>query len=177
MTSKVNINQVIRRHFDTFKDKEMHYKPVDLFLFFGIPGILSLTACFYSYEFTQAVISNLINIEALLSGLLLNLLVLVYSLKERTPKVNVEVEGWKELQLKHQVVNEVFFNVAFSTLTGFIMLILTVLHNFADGISIKGVYLNGNVIDPLIIFFGFNLILNFMMIIKRISALFCNEGD
>jgi hypothetical protein len=178
MTNKINILQVVSRHFDTFRHFDSRkLRGRDIALFFGIPLALSLCSAKYSYAFSDTTISNLLNVEALLSGLLLNLLVLVYSLKEKTPKTNVEVEGWEDLQIKHRVVNEVYFNVAFSTLSAFIMLIFTVLHSFFVNLTLGGFVINAHLIDPIIIFLGLNLILNFLMIIKRISVLFCCEGD
>lgn len=178
MTNKINIFQVVSRHFDTFRDFDSRALNIrDLLLFFGIPFLFSLCSAKYAYIFSDSTISNLLNVEALLSGLLLNLLVLVYSLKEKTPKTDVNIEGWEDLQLKHMVVNEVYFNVAFSTLSAFLMLIFTVLHSFFIGISFSSFSLNAHLIDPIIVFLGLNLVLNFLMIIKRISVLFCCEGD
>ncbi|WP_338728297.1 hypothetical protein V8687_10250 [Shewanella baltica] len=173
---KINIFLVIRRHFDSFKEHDSDkYIKLDLIVFFGVPLLMAIIAAKFGFTFSTNAVGSLLNVGALLSGLLLNLLVLVYSLKEKTPKVNVEVDGWKELQLKHRVVNEVYFNVAFSTLTAFAMLILTVVHSCGADFVEMANYLQ--MLDSVIIFLGINLIFTFLMIIKRISLLFCAEGD
>ncbi|WP_420788916.1 hypothetical protein ACOI2Q_15460 [Shewanella algae] len=173
---KINILLVLRRHFDSFKDQAAdRYNKFDLLVFFGVPLLISAIAAHFEFSFSVNAVGSLLNVGALLSGLLLNLLVLVYTLKEKTPKVDVKVNGWEDLQLKHRVVNEVYFNVAFSTLTAFAMLILMVLHScFADFDTLSS-YMY--IFDSIIIFLGVNLVFTFLMIVKRISLLYCTEGD
>jgi hypothetical protein len=182
MSSKINFFKIISGHLWTLKDSSTDKISLwDLFLFIAFPILLSIFSGWKTFIIPDDVVSNLLNIGVLLSALLLNLLVIVYTLKEKLPKVDSNIDGWEKLQLKHNAIKELYYNISASVLTAFFVLVLSVTHNLLisfTNITIKSITipsLNGNIFDPILIFFTINLALTFLMIIKRTYLLLITD--
>lgn len=190
MSSKINIFKIISGHLWTLKDSATgKISKWDITLFILIPISIGAYAATKGFVLPKGVVSSLLNIGVLLSALLLNLLVIVYTLKERLPKVDCNKEGWKVLELKHAAMLELYYNISASVLIAFCLLILSLTHNLLFNlpapfdvdifgwVSFSIPSLNGNIVDPLLIFLGLNLVLTFLMIIKRTYLLLVTDSD
>ena len=182
MSSKINIFGIIEGHIWTFKDKrDSKLSLIDIALFFILPIAAALFSGYHAYELSKEVVSNIVTAGVLLSGLLLNLIVLVYNLKEKLPKVDSSDPNHQKVQLKHSVLKELYFNISYATIISFLMLLCAIAHNLLVSINLTndaGVptsSVNGSVVDPILIFLGLNLILSFFMIIKRTYKLLISD--
>ena len=84
---------------------------------------------------------------------------------------------------------ELYYNISASVLIAFCLLILSLTHNLLFNlpapfdvdifgwVSFSIPSLNGNIVDPLLIFLGLNLVLTFLMIIKRTYLLLVTDSD
>ena len=174
MSSKINILGIIKGHIWTLRDRRTDTaSKTDLLLFYMLPLFVAIFAGCQSFLLSKDVVSNIVTTGVLLSGLLLNLIVLVYSLKEKLPKVDVKDPKHIQVQLKHSVLIELYYNIAYSTLVSFFMLIASIAHNLLDKVKfsnspdVSSEFINSLITDPIIIFLSINLIFSFLMIIKR----------
>lgn len=176
MSSKINVSKIIMGHLLTLRDastKKISFW--DLFLFIIFPFLVAGISAYYKFVLPSNIISNLLTIGVLLSALLLNLLVIVYTLKDRLPSVDCSEDGWENLQLKHTMMNELYYNISASVITSFFILIFSLVHNLVllitNPIKITDVFeitsINGVLVDPILAFLTVNLVLSFLMIIKR----------
>lgn len=176
MSSKINVSKIIKGHLLTLKDASTgKISAWDLFLFILFPFLVAGVSSYHKFELPPTVVANLLTIGVLLSALLLNLLVIVYTLKDRLPNVDNSKDGWESLQLKHSMMNELYYNISASVITSFFILIFSLVHNLVLLITVpikvtqtfEITSLNGLLVDPVLAFLTVNLILSFLMIIKR----------
>lgn len=182
MSSKVNIIGIIKGHMWTFRDRRSDKVSIlDLILFFAIPLVVAVISGQYKYLLSKEVVSNLVTAGVLLSGLLLNLIVLVYNLKEKLPKVDSKDPNHVQVQLKHSVLVELYYNISYATIVSFLMLLVAIGHNMLDKIKfdntqgVQSDFINGVITDPILIFLSLNLVLSFFMIIKRTYKLLISD--
>lgn len=178
MSSKISISEIISGHIFTLKDANTgKISKTDWTLFIFLPLIVAGFACYHQFILPKDVVSNVVTVGVLLSGLLLNLLVLIYGIKNKIPKVDLKDPLYKENQAKHNLLDELYYNVTTATLGAFLLLLLAIANSLFIG---KNFYftvfsINAYLTDPLIIFFGLNLVITFLMIIKRTYLLLVSE--
>ena len=178
MSSKISIKEIIKGHLFTLKDADTGNISIsDWLTFILLPIIFALLACWKGFMLPKEVVSNIVTVGVLLSALLLNLLVLIYGIKNKIPKVNIKDPLHKEHQSKHTLLDELYYNVSTATLVAFILLILSIAHSLFinKDFFYTTVSINSCLIDPFIIFLGFNLVFTFLMIIKRTYLLLVSE--
>jgi hypothetical protein len=186
MKAKINICSALICHFSTLKDhKTQHLLVGDILTFFVFPIVIATAAAILGFDFDKDVINVFVTASAIFTGLLLNLLVLVYDQKAKLPRVNVENSGWEKLELKHTLLTELYYNISYSTFVALLLLVLAVVHlNLATSIWSLNVPKHGIVLidissfitTPLIIFFGLSLFLTILMVLKRIYSLLVEEA-
>lgn len=178
MSSKISIKEIIKGHFYTLKDANTgNVSFFDWLTFIVFPIIIAMLACYKGFVLPKEVVSNIVTVGVLLSALLLNLLVLIYGIKNKIPKVDIKDPLHEEHQSKHNLLDELYYNVSTATLVAFILLILSIAHSLFTGKTFlyTEVIINSSFVDPLIIFLGFNLVFTFLMIIKRTYLLLVSE--
>lgn len=184
MSSKINIISVIRGHMSTLIDAESgKFLIGDLATFYGLPLIVAFIGIWTGVDFSKEATNLLVTAGAIFTGLLLNLLILVYDQKSKLPAVDSEKSDWKDTQTRHTVLKELYFNISYSTLMSVLLVVLSVIHLFVCDRVVKSVpllqvsdlNLSAYVTTPLLVFIGFNLVLTIVMIIKRIYTLLSSE--
>jgi magnesium-transporting ATPase (P-type) len=162
---------------------------VDIAVFFVCPAFVAVVVYFACLPFNDGLVSALVNASAILLGLLLNLLVLMFDQKSKTadllerltepsadpgrnqaPAAHQPVDRIKRLSLRATVISESVANISFSVL----LCIASLLSLLA--FSMRGSQLPVDRIESLA--YGFNVFVwitvsfTILMVIKRVFVLF-----
>lgn len=183
MSSKINIVSIIKGHFSTLIDSgSSKYSKIDFATFYIVPLIVAVFGIFAQLDFSKDATNLLVTAGAIFTGLLLNLLILVYDQKSKLPSVNASNDSWKEVQVRHTTLKELYYNISYSTLLSLVMVFVAILHLFivdkSTSIDIKFATItdvSSVSTSPVMMFLGVNLLLTIVMIIKRIYALLSSE--
>ena len=183
MHSILHLHRIIYRLLSNSLNGKMYF--LDLFTFYLLPLFVSLLCLWARMDFSDKVIEIFVNSSAIFTGLLLNLLILVYDQKTRLPKVDSKTPDWEKNQSKHTLIKELYFNISYSTLISLFILIFSVIHmclldTKPIELNFKFLYVGAFDIttwttSPVLIFLSLNLVLTILMIIKRIYSLLVNE--
>lgn len=164
MLSKINPGEIIWAHVSTFSEKrggKVEYFPVVFQLALAL-FLAGLHLKFFAVS--ENVVSIVVSVASIIAGLLLNLMVLVYTLitgRLRISKSNAETVG--------KLGNETIANIAFCILCS-IFLIVAALLNLTD---IKHIQMAGQF---LMCFFGVLVALTVMMILVNFYTIIKNSA-
>lgn len=168
--SKINILPIIDAHLDTLRDDSFGGRStLDYVVFIGLPVCLGVVLDVLHYGFRVDAVNGLLSAFAILSGLMLNLLVLVFTLASSTSPLSLDVK------LRKRVLNEVFVNICFSILVA-IAVVVTAVIALSYMRSIPGAR-TGIIATFFLSSCTFNFILTVLMILKRMYAILHLEID
>lgn len=167
--SKINIAPVILAHLRTLRDyrfgNRVSYS--DLFVFFIIPIIAAALLISIGFGYRVDAVSAFLNAFSVLTGLLLNLLVLVFTLASAAAPMNMDIQKRKVL------LTEIFANVCFCVLIA-ISVVCTALVSLSYMRSSSGA-VTGRAATFLLTLLTSNFVLTLLMIIKRMFVLLNKE--
>jgi hypothetical protein len=183
MSSKINIFGVINGHMSTLIDAKTSKKSLpDITTFYLLPLALAAFGIYFEIDFSKEATNLLVTAGALFTGLLLNLLILVYDQKSKLDPVNSDLPNWSEVQLRHRVLKELYYNISYSTFISVMIVVIAIVHLFIINKVIKipapisiSIDLSSITTSPFLMFIGINLVLTILMIIKRIYTLLSSE--
>lgn len=158
---KINVWKVIVSHFKTLVNHNTK-KPGfdDWFIFLLIPLIAAgLLVCFEKDVSTNTV-NLVVTSLSIFVGLLINVLVLIFSLLQKE----------KDSRLKIIVLKETIVNITYVIIISVVTMIFCFSMNFEN-------YLFRLIMTFFIYLFTIHFILTLMMIVKRMYSLFVNEMD
>ncbi|EGQ5289065.1 hypothetical protein [Enterobacter hormaechei] len=187
MSSKINICEVLIGHFRTLRDADTKKISMwDIFTFIILPFIIAASFSFFRSGITKDLISLLVNFSAILTALLLSVLVLVYD-QESKIRQRKDIDTFYES--KKSLLTELYFNICYSILCGVFLVVLCFIVSlfsvdssgyfygatheyFIDkaNITLK-INMLTHILCPMIIYVCVHLILNIIMIVKRMHAL------
>lgn len=171
--SKIDVSSIIRGHLATLRDNRLGRAVSigDLFVFFGSPLIVAIAVQIIGFHFRVDAVNGFLNVFSILTGLLLNLLVLVITLASNRP--NREATQQKRSLL----IREIFTNLCFSVLVA-VIVVCTALVALSYMRSDPGAT-TGPVATWLLVGATTNFVLNLLMILKRMYILLNKEleGD
>jgi uncharacterized membrane protein len=166
---KANILPIIRAHIDTlasYRDGRRSFK--DIGFFFGGPILIGAILDGFHFGFRLDAVTGFLGAFAILTGLMLNLLVLVFTISTTTTE---RVDA----QVRRRVLREVFTNVCFCILiaicvTGVALVAISYMRSipFAQ---------TGPVATFLLAFLTGNFVLSLLMVVKRMYKLITTEFD
>lgn len=175
MSSKINIISIIVDHVNTLRNfdkylkyqknpEKMHkyqvYSKIDLFVFFGLPLIISASLGYINIILNDNTLGVIITSLTIFSALLFNLLLIIYDVTQK-PTTN---------QVKKVFLEELYSNISFCILVAIITTIFAVT---AIILKIPIVY----TIASLIIYYFFTIfMLTLLMILKRAQSLLTQEN-
>jgi hypothetical protein len=178
MIDKINFSKIVCSHFSCLKDSADRVSFGDYALFIGLPLLLSLILNYLDLELTPDFTNILVTSSSIFAGLLLNLLMLLYSLIVRFQDKKSEYDASnlagsdpvkdEKDRIRYNVLKETFHNVSFCVLISVIVVILCLLHN------IHMMYLKF-LISYSVYFLVPLMILTILMILKRVHSLISNE--
>ncbi len=183
MSNKINITNIVKGHLSTLNNANTgKVSAIDIFTFYLLPIFLSIVFYIFSLDLTKELVNIIVTAGSIFTGLLLNLLILVYDQKGKLPDVDTKNSKWKEIQLRHRILKETYFNIAYATLVSLLLVLFSVLQIvFKDtliniqSLNIKDFDLSVALTSPIIIFLGVHLVLTLLMILKRIFTLLTTE--
>lgn len=180
MSSKINIFGIIKGHFDTLTDSEGTISIIDILTFIALPLILAFASLYSSFNLKPELSSLLVNFGSILTALLLSVLVLVY---QQESKLDQNQERASFIQTKKTLLRQIYFNISFSVIGALALVIFCFLHSMLYQIELNftlkdyefNFRLDTFFLTPIIIFVCSNLILNILMIVKRMHTLLVAE--
>lgn len=131
MTSKINISCILKDHFQTLKnERTKSFDALDISVFFGLPIAIGSVSFFLKAQMDDNSVTTLISAASIFSGLLINVLVLIYSLNEKSiqnPEGNDHSENdnhdVNKKTLEKELLKEIFANISFSILISMMLII------------------------------------------------------
>ena len=163
--NKINVSQIIADHFHTLRDITAEKTSVwDVLLFFGLPFLAAVLILFGLGTHIDRAASNiLITSLSVFSGLLLNLLLLIYDLVARE-----EQEAGANQKPGHRVLllREIFANISYSILVSvFCVAILLIAYlDIGTGFFLKFFSFS-------VYFLVIQFLLTMFMVLKRVHVL------
>ncbi len=171
MFAKINILQILRDHWKTLTDGGSNQpSPSDIFVFFVIPIILGITLPCFGILLSDTSVPILLASFSILTGLLFNILVLLFDLirKENT-SVTTDPAIKAAVQTRLKVLHDTFANISYSVLVGILLAILCLGGLLDFGFVRK-------VISVAVFAGATNFVLTLLMVLKRIHALLSEEA-
>lgn len=185
MKSKINLYEIIEKHFSTLKNQEGNFIKRDKKIFFRYPILFGLLMLIFVNSPSEKLINIFTVSLSVFIGLFLNLLVLIISFAENKLKI-------KDNKNRTELLKQTFYNITYTIVISLIGLGLLFIANisiftescffdlsFLDNkyFSLPEMKIYANKIFELIFYFAFyivftHIIITLLMIIKRIYKLF-----
>ena len=172
--SKIDVSSIVRNHVDTLIDHSTQKRSqADLWLFFGVPAVISGLAVYFGWAFSVDALNALLAAFAIFAGLLLNLLLLVYtfSADSRYPSMLEKV--------RTQFVRELHNNIAYAVLISIVIVVVALfavtrlkMHEGQPSVQQTGPY-----VTSILIYLTSNFILTLLMVLKRIHTMMNEKLD
>lgn len=185
MSGKINIAGIVRAHLATLRDHgQDRVSWIDVTVLFICPAIVAFVLFLSEAKPTSGLVGALINASAILVGLLLNLLVLMFDQRSKVserieklkaqaatcPKGTPDFEGLSaKLQLRSSLISETVANISFTTVLCIVSLCSLLFYSAFDETS--AIFL-GRITYALNAFVWVNVVLTILMVMKRVFALF-----
>ncbi|MBS0345315.1 MAG: hypothetical protein JSR69_02555 [Proteobacteria bacterium] len=168
MTKKLSFGRIILSHLRTMRDHSTGRASIpDFFVFFVVPLIFGGFFSVY-YQLNKDILNSIITSASIFAGLLLNLLVLIYSLVAKF-KLDGKVWGAKKTLLE-----ETFSNISFCILVS-VLLVVACMMAFRTDEELKCAGVLKSVEDGIVYYFTAMLVLHLLMVLKRVHALLESE--
>ena len=183
MKSKINVNEIIEKHFSTLKSESGKFIKKDKKIFFKYPIFIGLLMLVFINSPNEKLINIFTLSLSVFIGLFLNLLVLIISFAENKLKI-------KDNKNRTELLKQTFYNITYTIVVSLIGLGLLFIANisifpkdwFINLSSLKNEYvcfpkIYANKIFELLFYFCFyivftHIIATLLMVIKRIYKLF-----
>ena len=166
--NKINVLPIISTHLDTLSNYgEKKRSRGDLTLFYFLPILGGAVLAFLKFGFRIDAVNGFLNAFAILTGLLLNVLVLVLSLTNPSPTLNVD------FRLRRELLRQVFANICVAILVS-IAVVCTAIVALSYMKSQPGAQ-TGPIATFLLASCTLNFVLTLLMVIKRMYTLLDKE--
>jgi hypothetical protein len=168
---KADVLPIIKAHMATMSSARTGTPMLtDYLFFFGIPVILGAGLAATGFGFRVDAVAGFLNAFAILTGLLLNLLVLVFTIS-----VTTSSSERADVQTRRKVLKEIFTNVCYCIIvavvaTGTALIALSYMR------SVSGAQ-TGSVATFVLCAVTMNFVFSLMMILKRMYKLISTEFD
>jgi len=170
MFSKINILGIVREHCRTLRNFESgRISAGDWALFLGVPVLVAMILLWLEIYLNDTAVTTLLACYAILAGLLINLLMLIFDLirNERVKAEDSPAEK-TDKQLKAQLLQQTFANISFCVLSGIVLALLCIL-GMKDALVIR------IPVSALVYVGSANFVLTLLMVLKRIHTLLSRE--
>jgi hypothetical protein len=162
---KIDVTRIVVAQARTMRDNSTQkYSHVDLLVFYGLPVLLGVGGAYYGWKFSTDVLNALLAAFSIFAGLLLNLLILVYTLSSQTEHPAALTKT------RTALVKELHDNIAYSILVSIVIVVVTMTtvaylkmheHPPEAAFTVRWV-------AAVVIFLTMNFVLTLLMILKRI---------
>jgi hypothetical protein len=172
--NKINVIPIILGHVKTLQDNSTGRISVqDTSFFFGLPFLLAAIAFYCRWSLSVDALNAVLASFAIFAGLLLNLLILVYTFSSDTvqPSALAKVRG--------TVIRELHDNISYAVLISIIIVVLALAAigklRISDGQATS--HYTDRYMSFFIIYFTLNFVLTLLMILKRIHKILSQRFD
>jgi hypothetical protein len=162
---KIDITRIIVAQVRTMRDNATQkYSTPDLLLFYGLPVLLAAGAVHYGWKFNADVLNALLAAFSIFAGLLLNLLILVYTFSSQTEHPAALTRN------RMALIKELHDNIAYSIVVSIFIVVVTMVTVAYLKMHEKPleVAFTGRWVTATVIFLTMNFVLALLMILKRI---------
>ena len=169
MLSEIDVREIFHDHFSTLTNySEEEIRKTDLFVFFGIPAIISLALVVWCGPLPANLIVVIGTSLSVSAGLLLNLFILTYNTvmnaKKDTPPERTVVRK----EFATQIISNIAFAIVISLTIVVLVLFLGITHKFIS-------HLFALILTGFIYFFGAVFGLKMLLLLKRTYILLKGE--
>lgn len=163
--NKINVLRIIRDHFGTLRDFQTgKLSSSDVFLFFLVPIVAASASAYFHIAFGSDVLIAILTAFSIFAGLLFSLLVLVFSLTDRSDPQSTLYS------VRKQLILELYDNISFAILTSISVVTLTIVAGMRKEAKVID-YHTGRVMTSFLVLLMTNFILTILMVLKRMHAL------
>lgn len=153
MLDKLNPMNIVRAHFRTFKNEDTNNISIAQILIQFTLAILLGCLHIFLYKINEAVVGIVISVAAIIAGLLLNVMVLIYTLL--TGRISASSSN---VEMIRTIGKETISNIAFSVLCSLLLVVFTLLNLSSDPYT-------KNLGQFFTVFFGTLLIITILIIL------------
>ena len=168
--SKLDITPVLKAHVKTLRDERNNkLSAIDLIIFFLLPFTCAAIVLYLHFGFHADAVNGFLNSFAIFTGLLLNVLILVFTLASSSTPLTIDPRKRKEF------LRRVFVNVSFSVVTAIAVVVVAVIA-LSYMRSNQGA-ITGPIATFFLVFLTANFVLTLLMIVKQMFILLGTELD
>jgi hypothetical protein len=171
MSNKINLSSVVKDHFSSLQNdatKKLSFLDVSIFL--GIPAILFVTSVWNCFKLSDGAVVAMLTAMSVFSGLLINVLVLIYTVAQNIAKAS-ERRTTSDIENEKRFLHEIFANITFAIIVS-ILQILILASTYLSGNERFQIYSTATTVFLLI-----NFILTMLMVLKRLYLLLQSKVD
>jgi hypothetical protein len=162
---KIDVGRIVIAHLKTLRDAgRSRINLFDLLLFYGFPIVLGVLCVWLKWKLSADVLNSLLTAYSIFAGLLLNLLLLVYTFSTQTVHPSALAKA------RTALVQELHDNIAYSILISIILVVMCMAGTAYLKMFDPPLFTN-RWVTAAIAFFTFNFVLTLLMILKRIYVL------
>lgn len=166
--NKINVLPVAAKHLETLSNYGEETRSwTDYALFFGVPLIAGGFLVVIGFGFRTDAVNGFLNAFAIFTGLLLNVLVLVFTLAAASTPLNID------LRMRKELLRQVFVNICFALIIS-VGVVCTAIVALSYMRSNPGA-VTGKIATLLLAAFTLNFVMTLLMIIKRMYYLLDKE--
>lgn len=183
--NKINIWQVLLKHYKTMSDQRGVTLRQDIFIHFWLPAIISFIVCYFYGTMRPSIAAIFVNFGAITTALLMSAVIMIYDQKQKTVfkiteirEGNTSTTNLPALETNKIVYDQLCHNVAYAILTSVILVITSVMISFFpdDITSLRKLHFSIPVYVLSYIAYAafFTTVITFLMVIKRFSSILDN---
>jgi hypothetical protein len=170
--SKINVLPIVAKHFETLRDHATGKRSkADILIFFGAPLIVSGAALYYRITLTSDALNAVLASFSIFAGLLLNLLLLVYTRAGEDVKADIFAANIKRF------VRQLSDNIEFAVLVSVFVVICSLVATATLNKNPDATPHAGLSVTVILVYLTTNFFLTLLMVLKRIHTMLVEKLD
>lgn len=162
MLAKINPSEIVWSHFRSmYRHDTGKINTPEVVMHIGLPLIFSIIAAYSTDKISENVVGIVVSAASIVAGLMLNLLVLVYTLTYNTKNSGKSISNPAEFKI---LSNELLATISYSILTC-IILVAAAFLGLAENLSLS------NIGKFITVYLGISAMLCLLMVLKRCHIL------
>ena len=149
MMNKINIRMIVVDHLST-------YGAEDVVIMAAVPIVLAIVVLKYRLSIGDSNIDTLISVFSIFSGLLFNVLMLIYGFSDGN--------GDGKKHIRDDLLRQSFVNISYTILVALCAVVVLTALLFVDGCAQR-------ILEAVLVLLSANFVLSLVMVLKRIHVL------